>query len=202
MDKNLRLEWLDPATLKPNPNNWRHHPERQKKLLDAVLQENGWAGVALYNETTGQLIDGHARRDWAIQHKEDMPVLVGKWTPAQERKILATLDPIAAMAEQADDIYRELVAGIKTENEDLQAWCDGVLADVGCFDVDEAGIPELEGGNKSPFQQITFTVHDSQAEIISIAIKKAKNEVPDMSAINENSNGNALAWICERFNHG
>ena len=42
--------------------NWRGHPEAQKKLLSAVMSEVGWAGALLFNEVTGRLIDGHARR--------------------------------------------------------------------------------------------------------------------------------------------
>lgn len=130
MDKNLRLEWMDPKTLKPNPHNWRTHPERQKKILDAMLSEVGWAGVALWNEQTGRLIDGHARREWAIAHGEVMPVLVGSWSEAEERKILATLDPIADMAEQADEIYRELLKGLETKSDDMREWVDGLLEEL------------------------------------------------------------------------
>ncbi|MFH0825270.1 MAG: hypothetical protein V2B18_21170 [Pseudomonadota bacterium] len=125
---NLRLEWLDPMTLKPNPSNFRRHPEQQKKVLAAMITEVGWAGALLLNESTGHLIDGHARQEDAVARNEAaIPVLVGAWSLADERKILATLDPIAAMAEQADDIYRELMEGVETESEDLRAWCDGVI---------------------------------------------------------------------------
>jgi hypothetical protein len=49
---------------------------------------------------------------------------------------------------------------------------------------------------------MTFTVHDEQFEEVEAAIKKAKSEGGGESAVNENSNGNALAWICGRFNRG
>ena len=153
-DQKLRLEWLDPKTLTPNPMNWRRHPEKQKKILDAVLTEVGWAGVALFNETTGRLIDGHARRDWAIAKKlKTMPVLVGSWSEADEKKILVTMDPIAAMAEQADDLYRELLEGMETGNQDLSTWCDDLTASLGIreppfgddFLPDHAGAPDVSG---------------------------------------------------------
>jgi hypothetical protein len=126
--ENLKLEYRDPKTLAPNPRNWRKHPEQQKKLLNAMIKEVGYAGALLWNEQTGKLIDGHARRDLAIANKEKLvPVLVGSWTEAEEKKILATLDPIAAMAEQADELYRELLGGMETESEDLKAWCDNMM---------------------------------------------------------------------------
>jgi hypothetical protein len=47
---------------------------------------------------------------------------------------------------------------------------------------------------------MTFTVHDSQFEAIESALKKAKAVGGGSSEVNENSNGNALAAICEAFN--
>ena len=60
--------------------------------------------------------------------------------------------------------------------------------------------PELRNGDRAPFQQMTFTLHDEQAEELNAAIKKAKNEGGGQSAVNENSNGNALYFIAQRFN--
>jgi hypothetical protein len=49
---------------------------------------------------------------------------------------------------------------------------------------------------------MTFTLHDEQAEEIKAAISKAKSEGGGESAVNENSNGNALTFIATRFNRG
>jgi hypothetical protein len=68
--------------------------------------------------------------------------------------------------------------------------------------IDGIDAPELKDGDRAPFQQMTFTLHDEQAEELNAAIKKAKNEGGSTSAVNENSNGNALAFIAERFNRG
>ena len=106
----LRLEYLDPTELADNPANWRTHPESQRTALGDVLKEVGWAGALLYNEKTGRLIDGHARKE--LSQGQKVPVLIGSWTEDQEKLILATLDPLGAMAEansQALDILlREL----------------------------------------------------------------------------------------------
>jgi hypothetical protein len=124
----LRLEWLDPKNLKPNPMNYRMHPEQQKKILAAVIGEVGWAGALLYNEKTGNLIDGHARQEEAIERGESsVPVLIGSWDEPDERKILATLDPISEMAQRSDDAYRELLGSLNVENDDLTAWVDGAI---------------------------------------------------------------------------
>jgi len=60
--------------------------------------------------------------------------------------------------------------------------------------------PKLAEGDREPFRQMTFTVHDSQFEAIEAALKKAKEAGGGKSDVNENSNGNALAAICEAFN--
>lgn len=77
------------------------------------------------------------------------------------------------------------------------------LADtIGVFAAEEVPAPGLQDGDRLPFRQMTFTVHDEQHEEIETAIAKAKEMGGGESAVNENSNGNSLAWICERFNRG
>lgn len=68
----------------------------------------------------------------------------------------------------------------------------------GQFGVDEAGMPSLASGDREPFQQMTFTLHDSQAELVKRALGIAKDNGGAVSDVNENSNGNALAWIAEQ----
>ena len=56
----------------------------------------------------------------------------------------------------------------------------------------------LPDGEKSGFQQITFTLADEQAELIKSCISDAKGlnlETYD----NENGNGNAIYWICKQW---
>lgn len=68
-----------------------------------------------------------------------------------------------------------------------------------------AGISEEEGfdglptEDRAPFRQVTFTLHDSQYEQIAEALKLSKGMGAFIDSQNENSNGNALARICETF---
>jgi hypothetical protein len=117
----LRLEWRSPAELAANPRNWRRHPEKQQAALAGVLSEVGWAGACLYNEATGLLIDGHLRQKVALANgSEKIPVLIGNWTPEQEAKILATLDPIAGMATADPVALDALIREVNTGCEELQ----------------------------------------------------------------------------------
>lgn len=114
----LRLEYLDPKSLASNELNWKKHTQRQHQALDATLDANGWAGALLYNERTKKLIDGHGRKDRAIKRGEKLvPVLVGSWTEEQEKQLLATLDPIGAMAQTNSAALSSLLASTqKTVN--------------------------------------------------------------------------------------
>lgn len=61
----------------------------------------------------------------------------------------------------------------------------------------------LPSGDKSPFQQITFSLSDVQANAVKEAINKAKksDEFKDVETFeNENSNGNALYLIATNYN--
>lgn len=123
----LRLEWRSPAELAENPRNWRTHPEAQVAALSGVLAEVGWAGACLYNEATGRLIDGHARRKVALDQGADkVPVLVGSWTEEQEKTILATLDPLAAMAEADQTALDSLLREVETGDAAVQALLDSL----------------------------------------------------------------------------
>jgi hypothetical protein len=66
----------------------------------------------------------------------------------------------------------------------------------------EAELPELPDGDRDPFQQKTFVLHDEQVDLIDDAILKAKTSPQIDTGLNENSNGNAIAWICEQWLKG
>jgi hypothetical protein len=54
---------------------------------------------------------------------------------------------------------------------------------------DEFSLPD---GDKPPFQQMTFTLADEQAELIKRNLAIAKKDIECATYDNDNSNGNAL----------
>jgi hypothetical protein len=93
------------------------------------MEQVGWAGACLYNERTGRLIDGHARKALAAdQGGGRVPVLVGSWDEAQEALILATLDPLAALAAADADRLGALLADIETGNDAVRRMLDDLAA--------------------------------------------------------------------------
>jgi hypothetical protein len=60
-------------------------------------------------------------------------------------------------------------------------------------------IGALPEGEKPPFQQMTFTLSDEQAEEVKHALELAKGQGPFTDSANENGNGNALHRVCAAF---
>jgi DNA modification methylase len=83
--------------------------------MRAVLDEVGYAGALLARETPEglMLIDGHLRSE--VTPDETVPVLVLDVDEAETKKILATFDPISAMAEadkgKLDAVLRDIDTG-------------------------------------------------------------------------------------------
>jgi len=135
----LRLEYLDLKELQDNPFNYRRHPSAQQKALTDIIDEVGWAGAALFNERTNRLIDGHLRKKIS---KGKSPVLIGNWTEEQEKKILATLDPLAAMAEADSGQLEALLKCIQTDSGPVMQMLQDLAA--------ENGIDALLPGQADP----------------------------------------------------
>ena len=94
------LEYVNAADLTPHPGNWRDHPKAQADALKGVLAEVGIAGALLAYRSERQggalvVIDGHLRKDAAPQQ---WPVLILDVDDAEADYLLATHDPLAAMA--------------------------------------------------------------------------------------------------------
>lgn len=198
----LALRYIPAGELrgKRNPQNWRKHPQAQLSALNAIIAdpEVGWAGVLLFNERTDRLIDGHARLDGRADD-ERVPVLVGSWTPEAEKKILLTLDPLAAMAEPDTALLLTLLGEVDLSSDELSPIYEDLNEMIAAFDAEEAEAPPLASGDRAPIQQMTFTLSDEQAKTVKTAIQAAKASGPFVDTGNENSNGNGLARIAEAY---
>jgi len=105
---------VDPRTLAANPGNWRTHPEHQRLALSGVLSEVGWVAEVLVNQRTGFVVDGHLRVAAALARSESsVPVRYVDLEPDEERLVLATLDPITALAGSDADKLTALLDGLQ-----------------------------------------------------------------------------------------
>ena len=116
-DRIVELRRVKASELRPNPRNWRTHPAAQQDALRGVLAEVGYAAALLVRvaeEGTLEIIDGHLRAE--ITPEQAVPVLVLDVTDAEAAKLLATLDPLAALAEADGSKLRDLLGVVQTEN--------------------------------------------------------------------------------------
>jgi ParB family chromosome partitioning protein len=190
----------------PDPQNVRQHPESNRKAISKSLQ-------------------GFQQRKPIVVNKRTMTIEAGNglW---QEMKALGATEIAVVFVEDTDE-QAKAFGIMDNRSAELAEWDSPQLKnlleslDTGAFDMDLTGFdskaleelltqfhvdgidaPHLNDGDRAPFQQMTFTLHDEQVEEVKAAISKAQKNGAGQSAVNENSNGNALAYICGVFNHG
>jgi len=119
----------DPAQLLANPRNWRIHTTAQRKALRGALDTVGWVQQVIVNKATGHVVDGHARIEEALSRNEPtVPVLWVDLSPDEELLVLATLDPIAAMATTDEAKTNDLLAEITVDDAGLARLLDSLGA--------------------------------------------------------------------------
>lgn len=197
--------------LRPDPRNARKHNPRNIGMISDAMQEVGAARSVVIDEDN-VILAGNGAIEAAAQAgitkvqvvEADGNTIIAvrrtNLTPAQKQR-LALFDNRAA--ETADwDI--EILKQLEVEGVDLgNLWsADELAALLQSFNVTESDAPELRDGDRQPYQQMAFTLHDDQVEEVKAAIAKAKQQGGGDSADNANSNGNALAFICTEFNRG
>jgi len=198
-DRIKELRRVPANQLLPNPKNWRRHPESQMNALRGVLAEVGYADAVLARETPDglMLIDGHLRAETV--GAEPIPVLVLDVNEAEADLILATLDPLAGMAQTDGEALTDLIATLEIQSEAINEMLRALVEENGIFDVQAGEMPVLPTGDKSDHEQITFSLSTEQAETVREALDKSKDMGDFGDTGNENTNGNALARLCEVY---
>lgn len=192
--------------LKFDERNYRLHSEKNKELIRKSINECGLArSVVIDNENC--LIGGNGV---VSQLDKNTPVRVIE-TDGSELVVVKRTDL------KTDDEKRKRLAIMDNSTSDSSEFDLELLSmDFDIPDLQDMGVsfegfdcetdmPDLASGDKEPFQQITFTFADEQAETIKQALEKAKKSenykyVETMG--NENSNGNALFLIVSEWVNG
>ncbi len=200
MTQQPKIENIPTADLIPYAMNSRTHSAEQVSQIAASIKEFGFTNPVLIDADNG-IIAGHGRLLAAqkLKLKEVPCIRLGYLTEAQKRAYVIADNKLALNAGWDEDALKAELERLQEDDFDIDL-LGFSEEDLGTFDVDEAGLPELSDGDKEPFQQKTFTLHDEQVEEVEAAIAKAKEMGHGESGVNENSNGNALAFVCHSFN--
>ena len=196
----MKIEQIPTADLIPYARNTRTHSPEQVAQIAGSIREFGFTNPVLIDADNG-IIAGHGRVMAAQKlGLAKVPCIrLAHLTDNQKRAYIIADNKLALNAGWDEEMLGLELADLREADFDL-----GLMGfsedEMGAFDVEEGDMPALPEGDKQPFQQITFTVHDDQAEDVQAAMTKAKSMGHGESAVNENSNGNALAFICQSFN--
>ncbi len=115
-DRIKELRRVKASDLIPNPKNWRKHPDSQRKAIKSVLDSIGYADALIARETPDglMLIDGHLRSD--VTPDQEVPVLIVNLTEEEADIMLATLDPLAGMADTDSSQLTALLESINFDD--------------------------------------------------------------------------------------
>jgi ParB-like chromosome segregation protein Spo0J len=138
---------VDPASLIPNDRNWRTHPHEQKQALAGVLEEIGVVQNIIVNKRSGRLVDGHLRLDLALKHGQPtIAVTYVDLSDEEEAAILATIDPLSALAGADHDKLGDLLGRFSFESDAVNEMLNNLYAGTGELEdeLDTVGDPEPE----------------------------------------------------------
>lgn len=183
---------------------YARNPRKNDHAVDrvaAAIREFGFR-VPVIAKSDGTVVDGHLRLKAAKKlGLEAVPVMLADdMTDIQIKAFRLSVNKMAEMAEWDNELLALELADLGEMGFDMDL-TGFTLDEIGALDgVQELdGMPELPTGDKEPFQQMTFTLHDTQAEQVGAAMDVAKRMGQFIDSPNENGNGNALARICETF---
>lgn len=185
----------------------RPHPKNPRQgdigSIHESIQANGFYGTIIAQKSTGFILAGNHR--WQAARQSGATEIPITWVDVDDDhalRILLADNRTNDLASYDDNALAEILKDLHAETGTLLGTgydgdaLDELLTDLGM--VGTTDFPALPDGDKEPFQQMTFTLHDSQAEIVKAALAKARDQGP-FTGPNENGNGNALARIAEAY---
>jgi len=120
-DRIVEFTRIKASELTPHPQNWRKHPKAQQAAMSGILKEVGYVDALMVRQHEGgyQIIDGHLRAETTPD--ATVPVLVVDLDDAETALVLATFDPLAAMAEASAEHLEALLHEVNTTDAAIQA---------------------------------------------------------------------------------
>lgn len=159
----------DPEQILANPFNWRIHTQMQQEAFLGVVKDVGIVQNIIINTTTQHLVDGHMRVLLAIREQQrGLPVTYVELTEEEEAEVLATYDPISAMAVADRTKFEETLRRFNSDSPSVQNLASQLAIQHGIvegFDpnAEWVGMPEFEQESINAYHtiQVHFASEDA-----------------------------------------
>ncbi len=180
------------ADIHPYANNPRKNDEAVSGVA-ASIKRFGFL-IPMVIDRNNEIICGHTRYKAAKQlDLAEVPCVIADELTEEEIRAFRLADNKVSEKSTWDmDLLPVELAGIMLPMEDFG------FESISPDDFEENFV--LDEGEKKPFQQISITVHDKQAELMLRAIKYVyDNDLVNETFTNENHNGNGLYEVVREW---
>ena len=184
----------------PYAKNARVHDEAQIAQIAGSIKEFGFNNPILIDRDNG-IIAGHGRVMAArkLGLTEVPTILLDHLNETQRKAYILADNRIAINSTWDNEMLSLELMDIKDDVSLAMLGFNVDELDALLKEISSTELPNLPDGDKQPFQQKTFTLHDEQFNIVDDAITKARTNPIIDTGLNDNSNGNALTLICEQW---
>lgn len=192
----MQIENLRIADLTPDPQNARQHDDKNLKAIQGSLTQFGQRKPIVITEA-GVIVAGNGTVEaakllgWetiqAVKVPED-------WTPAQIKAFAIADNRTAELATWRTEVLSAQL--VELQNLDVEIEAFGFEQEQSSMDDFAEALDGLLKP-KGDIEQITFTLHTDQAQLIkeALAVSKGMGDFGDTG--NTNANGNAITRIVE-----
>lgn len=192
MENRLNVEYIPVGKLKPYDKNTRKHEDYDVSQIAKSIEQYGFNDPIGIWGKDNIIVEGHGRLLAAkkLGMAEVPCIRLDDLTDEQRREYAIMHNKTAELSSWDFDLLAAEIDGLDFSGFDI---------DWGIVSPDDYGEEfELPDGDKSEICQMTFTLHERQAELIKEAIQKVKDDVTETFG-NTNSNGNALYEVVKEW---
>ncbi len=184
------LKQIPTSQLIPYANNSRTHSQDQIKQVAASIKEFGFLNPVITDGANG-IVAGHCRVMAAelLGLDEVLCLEASHLSEAQKKAYVIADNKLAENAGWDYEALRIEMADLAEMDFDLDliGFSSDEINAIGFDENSETDMPELPSGEKEPFQQKTFTLHNEQAAIIDDSLSLAKTNPLSDCGLNENT---------------
>ena len=188
----INIKYLQISKLKEYENNPRHNENAVEAVAESIKQFGFKVPIIIDKDNI--IVAGHTRKKAAMKlGLKTVPCIVADdLTPEQLKAFRLADNKTAELAKWDFNALEKEIAELDIDMQQFGFDIEEINPDD--FDEDFS----LPDGGKNEICQMTFTLHNEQAELIKYAIDLVKDDIFETFG-NENKNGNALYEVVRQW---